>query len=227
MDANLSLGEALYLLALDDTRGTVGMNASSALPYGLAGAALLDLALRGRLTFAGKNVVVSDATPTGDDILDDALTAISGSQKQRSAEYWITHLQKGIPHHRDRLLARLVARGILRHEEDRILGIFPRQRYPEAEHTTEFDLKARLRSVVLAGTPPAPADALLLSLIAACRLDGTLFTGDERKVAKQRVRELTRGEAVGKAVADALTNIEAGVTTAVIAATAGGSVASH
>lgn len=215
----LSLGESLSLLALDDERGTVSMNATSTLPYGLAGAALLDLALRGRLTFAGKTATIMDATPTGDDILDDALAEIGRARKPRSAQHWVMYLQRGIPHHRDRLLARLVERGILRHEEDRVLGIIPRQRYPELDLTTETDLKARLRAIALDGAPPDTGNALLLSLIYACRLGGVLFSRDERKIAKRRVQEIARDEVIGKAVADAIASVEAGVTAAIVAAT--------
>jgi hypothetical protein len=215
----LSLGEALYLLALDDARGTVGMNAAGTLPYGLTGAVLLDLTLRGRLTFAGKTVTVSDATPTGDDILDDALAEIGRSRRSRTAQHWVMHLQRHIPHHRDRLLARLVGHGILRQAEDRVLGIIPRQRYPEVDHTTEAELNARLRAIALEGAPPATDDALLLSLVYACRLDGVLFSREERKAAKQRAKDITRGDVVGKAVSDAIASVEAGVTAAVVAAT--------
>src|SRR5262245_42379594 len=108
----LSLGESLSLLALDDERGPVGMDASGTLPYGLVGAALLDLALRGRLTFKGKTLTVADATPTGDAILDDALAEIGRARRRRNAQHWVMHLQRRIKHHRDRLRARLVERGI-------------------------------------------------------------------------------------------------------------------
>ncbi len=220
----MSLGEALTLIALDDERGTVGMSAASTLPHGLAGAALLDLALRGRITFADKTVHVADATPTGDDILDDALAAIAAARRPRSAQRWVGDLQRSIPDHRDRLLARLVERGMLRREEDRVLGIIPRQRYPEANHAAESVLKARLRTIALDGATPDAADALLLSLVHACRLDGALFTRDERKAAKRRVQEITRGEVVGKAVADATASVEAGVTAAIVAATSAAAV---
>jgi Golgi phosphoprotein 3 (GPP34) len=214
-----NLSEALVLLALDDERGTVGMNASGTLGYGLAGAALLELLFQGRVTIEAKNVVIADGTPTGDDILDDALSEVAASRRPRSAQHWVGHLQGRIPHHRDRLIARLVARGILQHEEDHILGIIPRQRYPQADGSAEADLRTRLRAVALEGAAPDGFTAPLLRLIQACRLDGTLFTREERKRAKERIKEISRGDVMGKAVADAIASVEAGITAAVIAAT--------
>ncbi len=44
MDKNLNLAEELLLLALNEEKGTVVFAASTALPYGLAGALLIELA---------------------------------------------------------------------------------------------------------------------------------------------------------------------------------------
>jgi Golgi phosphoprotein 3 len=225
-ETETSLSEALFLLALDDERGTVGMNASNTLGYGLAGATLLELLLRGRLSIEGKKVAIADGTPTGDDIIDDALSEIAASRRARDAQHWVGHLQRRIPHHRDRLLARLVARGILQHEEDHILGIIPRQRYPQADGTAEAELRTRLRAVALEGAAPDGFTAPLLGLIQACRLEGVLFKREERKRAKERIKEIVRGDVVGKAVADAIASVEAGVTAAVIAATTVSTMAS-
>lgn len=220
----LTLSDALCLIALDDTRGTVNMSASSTLPYTLAGAAILDLTMHARLAVEGRDLVVTDATPTGDDILDDALAAIGRSEKRRTADYWITRLGKGVPHHRERVVARLVARGILRQEEGRILWVFPRQRFPTSDPGPEHDLRDHLRAVALARSEPDLWSAFLLSLVHAGQLDTLLLSRDERRAANPQLEAFARGEVVGKAVSDAIAAVQAtmiaATTAAVVASTA-------
>lgn len=223
----LTLSEALCLIALDDARGTVGMDVSSHLQYALAGAAILDLTLRARLAVAGKDLAVTDAAPTGDDILDDALAAIVRSEKRRSVAHWVRNLGKGVPHHRERVIARLVARGILRREDDRLLWVFSRQRFPTSDPAPEHDLRDHLRAVALGTAAPDLWSALLLNLLNAGRMEGLLLsTREERRVAKPQLEAFARGEVVGTAVAEAITAVQAAVmaatTAAVVAASAGG-----
>jgi len=81
--------------------------------------------------------LVSASTPTGNDILDEALFKIKQAKKERDAEYWVTSLSTGIKKLKERLLDQLVQTGILRKKERRILRIFPVTRYtlqrPEVE----------------------------------------------------------------------------------------------
>lgn len=217
--ATLSLGEELLLLAMDDERGTVHGAAAAALPFGLAGALLLDLTLRGRLAAEGNDLTVADRTPTGDDLLDEALATIAGARRARSARHWIARLSGGASHLKDRLLGRLIWRGILRREDRPILGIIPSPRYPAVDFTTEWELRQRIRATVLEGEAPDARTAVLLSLVQACRLADAIFTREERAPARRRLHEIARGECVGTAVAEAVAGMEAAAAAAVIAAT--------
>src|SRR5438046_2234502 len=88
------------LLALDDQTGRVFSRAVPSIPAGLAGACLLDLAVRERvalreasaagpawwqrLTSGPRRLVAVDPTPTGDPLLDDVLASIAATYKPRS-----------------------------------------------------------------------------------------------------------------------------------------------
>jgi hypothetical protein len=72
------LATDLLLLALDDERGTVLSQAAIGLDYGLAGALVMELALRGRIRIDDE--AVSTIGPATDDaLLDDALRVIAAT----------------------------------------------------------------------------------------------------------------------------------------------------
>lgn len=217
----LTLAEELLLLALDDAKGTVPMSASQTLGYGLAGATLMDLTLMGRLTSDGKNLVVVDATPTGDALLDQALATIAAAKRARDSKHWVRALGTGIKRHREQLEERLAERGILRREEHRILGVIPSPRYPMDDPQPEMHSRERIRAAVLGDAPPDARTVTLISIAKACRLLDGLFTREERKATKRRVDEIIQGEALGKAVKETMDAINAAVVTVVIVSSAG------
>lgn len=122
-----SLSEELLLLALDDEKGSVGMNASTTLDTALAGAQLLDLVLAHKLNLDSGRIVVSNSAPTGDPVLDLALKNIAGDPNTRKPASWIPKMTKGL---RKRLLAELVRKGILAEDKKKILGFIPQHPPP-------------------------------------------------------------------------------------------------
>jgi Golgi phosphoprotein 3 len=215
----LKLSEELLLLALRDKKGTLVSSASTALKFGLAGAVLMELTLQRRLSIAEDKFTVSDPTPTGDDILDEALAKIKASQKSRKAKHWVSKLA-GIKKMKERLLDRLVNEGILRREEHRILRVISTKRYPTAYSGPEMKLRGRIRSVVLDGKTPDERTVIIISLLSACKLVNEVFVKEERKEANKRIKEICKGEAVGKAVSDTVAAVHAAVFVAIIASSA-------
>jgi hypothetical protein len=214
----LKLTEELLLLALRDKKGTLVSSASMALTYGLAGAVLMELTLRQRLSIEDSKCILNDSTPTGDDILDEALAKIGSSKKNRKPQYWVSK-QCGVKKMKDRLLDRLVNEGILRRQEHRILRVIPSKRYPTVYSGPEMKLRERIRSVVIQGKDPDERTMVIISLVNACSLINEIFEKEERKAAKSRIKELSKGEAVGKAVSDTVAGIQAAVMVAITAST--------
>lgn len=193
----LSLAEELLLLALDDEKGK---EIAASLDYGLSGAMLLELALKGRLQIDADEVSISDPSSTGNPLLDKIATKIAQSKRKRSAQHWITNLNMAI---KERVLTGLVEKGILRREEKRFLRVFKVQRYPLADAAVEREVRDRLRAVVLTDATPAPRDVMLISLISACSLERSLLSRDERKGAAKRIAEIVAGDRIGNATATA------------------------
>lgn len=205
-----TLAEELLLLALDDEKGSVSWQHTIALPYGLGGALLMDLVLRERIDSVDTQIVLIDASPTGDESLDRALDTIRGASKPHDAKHWVTKLgrQADLKEH---LARRLVARGILHEEEQTFLWVVRSPRFPTGNPGPEASLRGRIRAVVLTGATPDPHTLLLCSLINACNLTGSVFSPAERTSARKRITELVAGDQFGQAVGKAVADVAAAV----------------
>ena len=214
---DLLFAEELLVLALDNGAGTVSWRHAPALPYGLGGALLLDLALRGRVASVDGRIVVGDPAPTGNAVLDDTLAAIRAAAQPHDPQYWVRQLGggKGL---QARLAHRLVVRGILREQERTVLRVFHAAHFPTGDAGPDAALGARLRAAVLGDATPDPRTMLLLSLLHACHLADGLFAPEERVEARRRVQALVKGEPFGAAVGQARAELAAAVAAVTAAA---------
>ncbi|MFC8620195.1 GPP34 family phosphoprotein [Micromonospora purpureochromogenes] len=219
----LTLADELVLLAHDDA-GTNRLGRPR-LDYGLVGAVLLDLALAGRVTVPDDRLSVTDPTPTGHPVLDDALATLAADGKRRKPKDWMSRLAKGLP---DRVLAGLVDRGVLRRESDRVLLVFPRTRYPSptgAEPAAETAARRRMRDAVVADGPVDARTAALIGLARAVGLDRTLFREVPKERLTARVAEIAAGDWASAATKKAIEETQAAVLVATTAATTAAIVA--
>ncbi|MFU8853900.1 GOLPH3/VPS74 family protein [Micromonospora sp. SL1-18] len=217
-----TLADELVLLAYDDA----GANRLGRphLDYGLAGAVLLELALAGRAEVVDSRLTVVDPTPLGHPVLDKALARIGAEQKRRKPKDWISRLAKQLP---DRVLAGLVEAGVLRRESDRVLGLFPRTRYPSptgAEPPPETEARGRMHAAVATGGPVDARTGALIALVRAVGLDGKLFRDLPKDRVKARLAEIGAGDwasaATKKAIEETQAAIMVAITAAIIATTA-------
>lgn len=212
-----SLPEELLLLALHDEKGSVIPAAASVLNGALIGAVLMELGLLGRLREEPDGALLADPTPTGNEILDEALTWIAQADRPRMPSYWVGRLAGIMPRLKDRLLEQLVARGILERRERRILWIFPSRSFPLADAAAEQQARDRIRAAVLDGQVPDQRTAALIGLIRACNLTDEIFAPHERSRANRRIAELTSEEAAHSSLLGA--GFEAALMAAVMGAT--------
>jgi hypothetical protein len=219
------LATDLLLLALDDERGTVLPQAAIGLDYGLAGAVVMELALRGRISLDA-DVVSTTGTATDDALLDDALRAIAATPG-KDLSHWVWHLSRDLRGLRQRLLDRLVARGTLEKRERRVLLLFHQNVYPERDTRVEHDIRARVDAALLQGATPAAPTACLIHLAAACRVTDAVYPREQQVAIKARIGELDdAGVAGANAVAALVVQAEtAAVTAATMAAITAATVA--
>ena len=202
----LGFVEEIVLLQLDE-RGRLIELPLSAADVVLAGAALMELALRNKVDTDVTRFFVVDREPTGDEILDDALNTLVAAGSDATTSAAIERITLNARSYRDIALKRLVERGVLREEEGRFLWVFHTRRYPVIDDTEQREVRARLRQLILTDEIPDPRDVVLLCLIDACGLLGLVLSLDEIALRRQRIEQLTRLDLIGQAMTKAVGEI--------------------
>jgi hypothetical protein len=218
----MRIADELLLLAYsDEGSAEIGQHQ---LDLGLGGAVLVELALAERFDVRDGRIVVVDASPLGDPVLDDALRRVAGDKKERKVRDWVQKLSGKL---RERLLDDLVATGVLSREKDRVLGVFPRTRYPAAHGVVapaEADARHRLWAALDGADPVPPRTAALAALVQNVGLAGKVFKDRKGKEVKERITAMTEASLAddrwaSDAVRKAIQEVEAGVMVAIFAAT--------
>lgn len=194
----LSFAEELLLLALDDKKGII--IDKTPIKYGLIGAILMDLALMNKIEADLENIKIVDKSPTGDDILDDVLAKIAQSEEAKTVAYWTVTLNRSINEIEERLLERLMQKGILKKEERKILWVFATRRYPVQNDQEEKEVKTRIRQVVLSDIIPDSRDVVLISLVKSCYLVNEIFSQEEINVVQERIEQIAKMDLIGQTV---------------------------
>jgi hypothetical protein len=219
------VAEDLLLLLTDDDTGKLAAPAN-AVDVALGGALLIELALLGRVDVAGPGeavregrLVVRDARATGDDVLDEALATVGGTEGKTPRSV-VTRLGIGL---RDRLYARLGARGVVREEERRVLGVLARHRWPAEDVTHEADVRAAVVTAVREGSTAEPRTGALVSLLHALKVVPTVATPEAVGLSKRQVKgnaaRIAEGEWAAKAVRQAIDTANAAIIAAITSAT--------
>lgn len=215
MDADLLIVEELMLLLLDDDSGVPA--AAGTLHYTLAGAVLVDLALRGSVEvdaqntgLTGHKVHTADGDPPADPLLQSAFDTIA--VKSRGVQSLLAMI--GPTLHTD-VVDRLVERGLLRRERKKFLRVFNTTGLEVEDGRPEAELRQRVRAALVDDETPDARTAAVIALLSA---SGALpvvrpaiapWSGDLYR----RAKEFEQGDWGADAVSTAITR-----TTALIAA---------
>ena len=213
----LTFTEEIVLLALDDKTGAQLPLPVTALGYGLAGAVLADLAMAGKIDTDAQQLTVLDPSPTGDPLLDPWLALITAETNPRSVAYWLSVLADRRQEIEQPALDRLIARGILKRQDKKILWVIGLRRYPTIDGHERTEVRTRLGQLILGEDLPDPRDATLLSLLRGCRLTDNIFDGPEFSARDERMATLAKMDLVGREVAVATTEAIAALSAAMIA----------
>jgi len=209
METKLNLAEELLLLAMHEEKGTVLLRAQTALPYGLAGALVIELVEAGLLRLDGKNLVAAPGGHARDELLEDVLVKVRSSKRAHALKHWVFQMGRSGGKIKKKLLTRLVEKGILQREEHHVLGIFLTKHYPEADSRPEYEIRRRIRSGIFRGGSRDERAAALISLAYACDLIGLLFEKGERRDAKRSAKEISKKPPIGSVVAHTVAAIKA------------------
>lgn len=226
------IAEDLLLLLTKDDTGKLAVS-STELDIALGGSMLVELTLMERVDLAGEGeevrrgrLVVRDASPTSDPLLDEALRTVTDKQGKKPQAV-VTPLGKGL---RKRLYERLVDGGILRSESGKVLGIFPTQQWPAQDAAHEDAVRVRLAHALRVGAADDDRVAALVSLLVALRAVHKVVDPDEVGLSKKelnaRAKTIAEGSWGSAAVRRAIDDMMAAVMTATTAAAVAGTSSS-
>jgi hypothetical protein len=197
----MTFADSLYLLMLDEKKGDFDWVAHRRFDHAMAGAILMELALANRIDADLDRLVLVNAEPVGDGLLDRVLGMFGKEPKTRNASWWIEELALRLGDLKDILLARLNAAGVLKETTQKgFLGLKKTRWQVAADHDDMTVLLKRIRTTVLGDDIPDPRDIVLVSLLCACNLMGHLFTPRDLLDAKERIDLLCRMDLIGQAV---------------------------
>lgn len=199
----MTIAEDLVLLLVDPRTGR--LTRDRALRDDLvAGALLADLAQADRVGLSmpedgGRSgrVIVLDPTPTGDELLDEALAALHTQQWRKPHEV-VPVIARSRPS--AAVLARLVDRGVLQAEQGTTWGIVPTALWATVDPVPRAAVVRLLCETVAREEEPGARARALVSLLAAARLLGQVVDVEDVLQAERRARALGVGHWPAEAV---------------------------
>ncbi|MBM3473180.1 MAG: hypothetical protein FJX75_07940 [Armatimonadetes bacterium] len=201
----LNLAEERLLLTYTGQRPMLfGVLTSGGLAsHGVRGALLSELVVQGKLVVEDEAVVVGDATPTGDVLLDELLEdvrSVPSPPRVRQVLPLLWGLQsKRARHPWPRVFEGLAEKGIVRKEVRRGRIMWPETYVLEAPEEARR-IREELREAVLGADTPSPRMVALLGILRHSRLLPKLLSKQELEQALPRIRELTEGDPVREAL---------------------------
>ena len=204
----LRFAEEIMLLLLDDEGGEFLHVSDWSLRCALAGAVLMDLALENRIDTDLKQLVLVDATPVGDDLLDPTLARIAAATETRDAAHWVHQTARSADQIRERALERLIGHGILQRQEESFLWVFKSRRYPAVDGKADREVKLRIMGVLFSDEIPDPRDIVIVCLAEACGIFQALLSRRELTHASARIEQVRKLDLIGQAISQAVWDIE-------------------
>ena len=210
----LRFAEEFMLLLLNDEDGRFANVPSWSVNYALAGSVLMDLALENRIDTDLDNLILLDATPVGDGLLDPTLAEIAKGDK-RDARFWVERTANRAYEIREEALSRLVTHGILERRDDRFLWVFRSRRYPAVQGEAEREVKLRIMAVLFSDDIPDPRDVVIICLADACGIFRGLLSRRELDRASARIEQVRKLDLIGQAMTQAIRDIELSVAVSI------------
>ena len=201
----LTFAEELLLLSHDEKTGQF-YSMADAMPA-LAGAVLMELALRDRIDTDLDKLMLVDATPTGEPVLDSILAQMAREPGTHSTDDWLDFLKHNGQEIHDAALKRLIERGILRREENRVLWVFGTRRYPMVENQEQQEVKLRIAALLMSDEIPDARDIVIIGLAEACGLLEHIFSTVELQRSQARIDQIVKLDLIGQAVRSAIEHL--------------------
>lgn len=210
----LRIAEEIMLLLLEDDEGRFVHVPELSIRCVLSGAVLTELALLNKVDSDLDKLIIIDAQPIGDKILDPILEKLAESDKENDARYWVDSCASVADVIRTEALNSLCEAGILEKKDDRFLWVFKTRRYPIKDGKVDREVKHRIMSILFTDELPDPRDIVIIGLVDACGLFRHLLSEREHKNVRDRIAMIRRMDLIGQAVTNSVREIEASLALA-------------
>jgi hypothetical protein len=212
----LTLTEELFLLSLREKRGTISISHSALLPFGLAGAIIMELALAGMIRLDGDNKIIPVEKAEAElyQRLHEIMKIIRKSSKPRKLVHWIMVIAEKGRKLEKNLMKDLLSRGLLKQEEDRYFWVINQDDCAQSQASVKYYRKQDLRELVFFGKAANCQTIALLSLMQSTGLLENVFTPDEIIMANKRVQEIITDSSIGVEKIDLIEKISRAVVSA-------------
>jgi len=212
----LTLAEDIILLLLDDDTGKLASIDLMTLNYAMAGAVLMDLALRNKIDNDLESLIVADSTPTGLQMLDTYLDKISSENKENNTRYWLTELSNYGEDIVDSALNMLVEKKTLKTEEKKILWVIGTRVYPMIDDKEQKEVKRRIVDLLMSDEIPTPEDVVLVSLMDTCSRCTTILSSKEVERLASRIEQIRKLDLIGQEVTKVLERLRSDIAEAML-----------
>lgn len=215
-ETRLTLMEEVLLLGLKDKEGYTSFW-NDCISSGLRGCILIELSLRGRIeleragmkrkNLLSRKIILKNADPCGDVLLDEALKHIKETNLPETVQTWIEYLsgetwnplklRYQLKNVRERLAKNLVEKGVLTTEKQNFL-LFDMTTHPVTDNIQKSKLIKKVQESVLSKwvNDPHRMEKRMLALIFLAHSSDVLenafgpLSDDDYDVAMKRVRDL-------------------------------------
>ncbi|MET9828027.1 GPP34 family phosphoprotein [Streptomyces sp. NPDC006385] len=214
MTEDLTIGEQIVLLALDEETGTL-REAHLRVSLAVSAAALLELSFSGYLTERdGALVVAGGSTP-----VDPAAAAMAEhmrSHPEETPREWLLAVREQAL---DTAYQGLLEKRLVREQGRRVLGAFGSVKHPVTGLSELAALRARLAAVLAQDQDPDERTAALITVLHHAGLQTVMPQSPGAEAREYRLAAIAEGQGQAAALGDTIRTTVAAIT-AVIASTA-------
>ena len=204
----MRFAEEILLLLLNEDTGYFAPLPEWQMSCALAGGVLMDLAIENRIDSDLQSLTLTDATPTGDELLDPALAEIAQESDTHSPRFWVERIARRAEDISDTAFDRLVKQGILDHDSGGFWSLSNKVsrtgRYPLVDGTPGEEIKGRITRVLLTDEIPDPRDIAIIGLLNNCGGVRTLLEPEEYEQAEARIALLSGMDLIGRTIGEAV-----------------------
>lgn len=195
-----SIPEQFLLMTLDARTGEFRRLHGEYLSAGLVGAAVMDLAISGRIDSDVDRAWVAESSPTGSVVLDMVLEEMRKPGFPVQIERVIGALVPLGDNIREAIISNLCDQGVLERSEERNFLFKKVARLKIANRTAVEAAQQKLRDVLLAEDLPDSDEICLIALCKTCGLLEQLMAPKDFERARNRASEVSTLDLIGQNV---------------------------